>query len=105
MSPGGFGKQPSESDRVFGTLTFEVDQTEEISSFLGGLGMPQLFLNRPQTVRDLGGKQREVLVTVVSMDTIILLFVERSKFYVPTRSTPSSNSSDARVPTSLNSCS
>eukprot|EP00624_Nannochloropsis_granulata_P004345 evm.model.NODE_3172_length_10629_cov_19.185436.1 len=101
-SSGDSGKQLSESDRVVGILTFEADQAEEISSSLGGLGLPQSFLNRPLAVRDLGGKQREVLVTFVSMDTIILLFVERSKFYVLTRSTASSNSADVQAPTPLN---
>jgi len=94
--------QPTEGDRVVGFLTFEADQAEQVSSSLGGLGLPQSFLSRPPAVRDLSGKQREILVTVVSMDTIILLFVERSKFYVMTRSTASSNSADAQAPTPLN---
>lgn len=98
----GSSQQPSEGDRVVGVLTFEADQAEQISSSLGGLGLPQSFLNRPPAVRDLSGKKREVLVTVVSMDTIILLFVERSKFYVLKRSTASSNSADAQAPTPLN---
>lgn len=95
-------QSPTEGDRVVGVLTFEADQTEQLSSSVGGLGLPQSFLSRPPAVRDLSGKQREVLVTVVSMDTIILLFVERSKFYVLKRSTASSNSADAQAPTPLN---
>ncbi len=97
------GETPAaDGDKVLGILTFQADETEHLSTSVGGVGLPSSMMKGRTAVRDLSGKQRVVHVKVVDLDTIILLFTEQSKFYVLVRSTASAHSADATPATPIN---